>query len=95
MQSEQLARLRSKRSRRRSMTVASVPEGKVAVEWSPAGEGRLLVRWSETGGPAVKPPTRRGFGSRVIEQLVRGELQGEVRFEWRAEGLACEIAFQA
>jgi len=33
-----------------------------------------------------------GFGMRVIESMIRGQLKGEVRFDWRLEGLACEIA---
>jgi two-component sensor histidine kinase len=48
-------------------------------------------RWTETGGPPVKPPTRRGFGTRVMDNMTRGRLKGEMRFDWRAEGLACQI----
>ena len=70
----------------------SAPEGKVRVEWSRAADGRLVLRWTEAGGPPVKAPTRQGFGTRVMESMVRGQLKGEVRLDWRAEGLACEIA---
>jgi PAS domain S-box-containing protein len=70
----------------------STPEGKVRVEWSRAEDGRLVLRWTETGGPPVKPPTRQGFGTRVMESMIRGQLQGEMRLDWRAEGFACEIA---
>jgi hypothetical protein len=35
-------------------------------------------------------PTRKGFGRRIIEQMI-GQLKGEIRFEWRVEGLVCEI----
>jgi PAS domain S-box-containing protein len=69
----------------------SVPTGHVQVEWSYAAEGRFIFRWTETGGPPVKPPTRRGFGTRVLERLVRGPLKGEVRYDWREQGLLCEI----
>jgi PAS domain S-box-containing protein len=69
----------------------SVKTGHVQVEWSRAPDGRLLLRWSETGGPPVKPPTRQGFGTRVMEGMIRGQLRGEMRFAWRAEGLVCEI----
>lgn len=41
----------------------------------------------------VVPPTRHGFGERVINQIV-GQLKGDVRFHWRPEGLVCEIAVQ-
>ncbi len=69
----------------------SVADGHVQVEWSHAPDGRLVLRWTETGGPPVKPPTRQGFGTRVMERMIRGQLKGEIRFDWRAEGLACEI----
>jgi PAS domain S-box-containing protein len=73
----------------------SVPTGKVEVEWSRAADGRIVLRWIETGGPRVKPLTRRGFGMRVMESMIREQLQGEVRFDWRAEGLACEMVIPA
>jgi two-component sensor histidine kinase len=66
----------------------------VQVEWSFAADGQFTFRWSETGGPPVEAPTRRGFGRRVIEQMVGGQMKGEVRFDWRAEGLVCEIVVQ-
>ncbi len=69
----------------------SVTAGHVQVEWSCASDGRLILRWTETGGPPVKPPTRRGFGTRVMDGIIRGQLKGEMRFDWHAEGLACEI----
>ncbi len=70
----------------------SVPKGHVQVEWSRAADGRLVLRWTETGGPQVKSPTRKGFGTRVMEGMIRGQLKGEMRFDWHAKGLACEIA---
>jgi PAS domain S-box-containing protein len=73
----------------------STPEGKVRVAWSRAADGRLVLRWTETGGPPVEPPTRQGFGTRVMESMIRGQLKGEMRLDWRAEGLACEIALPA
>jgi two-component sensor histidine kinase len=69
----------------------SVPEGQVRLEWSRERDGRLVLRWSEQGGPPVAPPTRRGFGGRVMENMVRGQMNGEIRFDWRVEGLECEI----
>jgi two-component sensor histidine kinase len=44
----------------------------------------------ETGSPNVKAPTRRGFGARVIEQMI-AQLNGKVGFDWRAQGLVSEI----
>jgi two-component sensor histidine kinase len=50
------------------------------------------LRWTEKDGPPVKPPTRKGFGTRAIEAMIRGQLKGELRFDWRATGLACEMS---
>ena len=73
----------------------SVPAGRIQVEWSRAADGRIVLRWAETGGPLVKPLTRRGFGMRVMESMIREQLQGDVRFDWRAEGLVCELVIPA
>ena len=73
----------------------SVPAGKVQVAWSRAADGRIVLRWTETDGPPVKPLTRRGFGMRVMESMIREQLNGEVRFDWRAEGLVCEVVIPA
>jgi PAS domain S-box-containing protein len=70
----------------------STPAGRVGVEWSCATDGRLVISWTETGGPPMKPPSHRGVGTRVIEQIICGELDGKARFDWRADGLACELA---
>ena len=70
----------------------SVANGRVQVTWSRAADGLLILRWTETDGPPVKPPTRYGFGTRVMEDMIRSQLKGEMCFDWRTEGLACEIA---
>jgi two-component sensor histidine kinase len=73
----------------------SVPAGRLQVEWSRAENGQLVLRWSETDGPPVKPPARQGFGTRVVDQIIRAELKGEARYDWRPAGLVCEISMQA
>jgi two-component sensor histidine kinase len=72
----------------------SVPDGNVHIEAAKAADGTLFLRWAETGGPPVKQPERRGFGSRVIDAMIRNQ-SGEIRFDWRAEGLVCEITIPA
>src|SRR5258707_11226208 len=68
----------------------SAAGGRVEIAWSLTADGRLSLRWIESGGPTLTPPTHRGFGTRVMENMI-GQLRGEVRFDWRAKGLTCEI----
>jgi PAS domain S-box-containing protein len=77
----------------------ATPEGRVAVSWrveppeASTAAPRLLLRWTETGGPRIAgPPARRGFGSRVLDGTLRGQLGGEVMLAWIPAGLDCAIA---
>jgi PAS domain S-box-containing protein len=72
----------------------SVPGGRVNVTWALSG-GELTIHWSESGGPPVRPPTRKGFGSTIIENLLRTQLKGDVRFDWRDSGLRCELVLRS
>jgi PAS domain S-box-containing protein len=69
----------------------SGPDGKVRIDWSRAGDDRLHIRWSESGGPLVRPSERRGFGMRMMESMVRSHPNGDLQFNWRPEGLCCEL----
>ena len=70
----------------------SRPGGRVAVSWRVA-DGALRLRWEESGGPEVAgAPARRGFGSRMIEANIKGQLGGAVAAAWDGPGLACEFA---
>jgi PAS domain S-box-containing protein len=71
----------------------SQPGGRLELTWDSSGPRELALRWSEEGGPPVVAPSRRGFGSRVIERMI-GQSQGEVRFDWRTEGLVCDITLR-
>jgi two-component sensor histidine kinase len=51
---------------------------------------RLRLLWTEQGGPAVAAPSKKGFGSRMIEHAIRGE-QGTSDFRFAPEGLVCTI----
>jgi PAS domain S-box-containing protein len=68
----------------------STPDGHVRLEWSSAAGGPLRLRWMETGGPVAHEPTRTGFGTRIVEQMIVQQ-KGNVRFDWRKDGLVCEI----
>lgn len=64
--------------------------GQVDVKWTVEG-GLLRLTWRETGGPVVAPPSRRGFGARLLEQGLATELRGPVRLEFLPEGLLCVV----
>jgi two-component sensor histidine kinase len=72
----------------------SAPNGHLCVRWSRAADGRVILHWTENGGPPTGKPTREGFGTSVIERIVREQLKGEMHLDWRAEGLACEIVLK-
>jgi PAS domain S-box-containing protein len=72
----------------------SGPQGQVSVDWRIEEEPappRLHLRWEESGGPEVAPPSRRGFGSRLIERSLAQELEGQVTMEFRPTGVVCTI----
>jgi PAS domain S-box-containing protein len=72
----------------------SAAAGRIDLTWQcDDPDGRLTVRWQETGGPPVQAPAHRGFGGRVIEQMAN-QLRGTAQFDWRREGLVCEIIVQ-
>lgn len=71
----------------------SSPTGRVDVAWAVReGEDRALtIDWVETGGPPVRPPTRKGFGSTLIERSIEHELDGAVDMTFAPNGLRCSI----
>jgi two-component sensor histidine kinase len=71
----------------------SIPAGRVAVTARVAGDGgtRLLISWRESGGPPVKPPAQRGFGTRLIEEALAYETNGRVALAFPSDGLRCDL----
>ena len=68
----------------------SVYGGKIDVTWSVTIEATrrtLNFDWVESGGPAVSPPTRQGFGSRLLEVVLPGQIQAAASIEYRREGM--------
>jgi two-component sensor histidine kinase/PAS domain-containing protein len=70
--------------------------GTVEITWAienDATDGRRLeIVWQERGGPTVAPPTTRGFGSRLIERGLAGEMNADVTLQFEPEGVRCVIA---
>jgi PAS domain S-box-containing protein len=74
----------------------SVPGGHVEVAWwleqrSPGAVPAVVITWRERGGPPVRPPERRGFGSRMLERALPYQSGGEVTLDFAPEGVECRI----
>ncbi|MEM7689863.1 MAG: HWE histidine kinase domain-containing protein [Pseudomonadota bacterium] len=65
--------------------------GSVKVTVDRTSRGDLSVAWRERGGPPVRPPTRRGFGSTIIERSVPFELKGEAEQRFVLTGLEADF----
>jgi light-regulated signal transduction histidine kinase (bacteriophytochrome) len=65
--------------------------GSVAIDWRVDNDGSLLIEWRESGGPAVVAPTRRGFGSTVIEHSIPYDLDGRAEVSYRLSGLEAQF----
>ena len=66
---------------------------RVEIEQRTKPSGTMLgLLWEESGGPPVAAPTRRGFGTTLIERVLTFDLDAEVRREFLAAGLQCSIA---
>lgn len=73
----------------------SATGGRVTIEWSLGDDNSLTLTWTEAGGPPVSPPSRRGFGSRMIERGIAAEMGGCVDLEFDPAGVRCTIRGQA
>jgi PAS domain S-box-containing protein len=72
----------------------SGPDGQLAVKWSVANGAtppRLRISWEETGGPPVRRPTRRGFGSKLLDRAINGQLGGAAELAFEPAGVRCQV----
>jgi two-component system CheB/CheR fusion protein len=70
----------------------STPAGRLTVMWETKGDGAgqtLDLTWTETGGPTVQQPSRRGFGTTLIERSLSHEFDATVNREFLPTGLRC------
>lgn len=68
--------------------------GEICVRWNLSdrdGPDRLELRWEETEGPPVKAPSRRGFGTRLIERSLANDLDGTVEIAFAPGGVVCVL----
>ena len=69
----------------------STPGGALDITWRVDGHRLLRIEWRETGGPEVKSPTRRGFGSRLLDWGITHELKGDVAQRFEPAGFSCRM----
>jgi two-component sensor histidine kinase len=72
----------------------SSSEGRIDVSWAAKANGaapRLRLSWLEQNGPPVAKPTRKGFGTRLLEHGIEAELGGNTLIEFAPNGVRCEI----
>jgi light-regulated signal transduction histidine kinase (bacteriophytochrome)/CheY-like chemotaxis protein len=69
--------------------------GRVKISWSRANNGDLLIEWRESGGPPVKEPTRKGFGSTIIDRSIPYDLGGTARIEFKPTGVEATFRIPA
>jgi PAS domain S-box-containing protein len=72
----------------------SVGTGKVEVHWRAddvAAPSEIEITWRELGGPAVRVPARKGFGTRFLERGLAREFDGIVVLEFAPGGVCCRM----
>ena len=74
----------------------SAAQGKMRLTWRSVRDeagSRAELAWEERGGPAVRPPERRGFGTKLIDRVFEYELEGGAEIDFRPEGLRVRAWF--
>jgi PAS domain S-box-containing protein len=69
----------------------SCSEGRVSLKWH-VRDGALHLDWEEVGGPRVAPPTKKGFGSRLLKQLMGGDFGAHAKLDYAISGVQCKIS---
>jgi chemotaxis family two-component system sensor kinase Cph1 len=70
----------------------STPGGRVTIRWTLTEAGGVNLSWTESGGPVVSPPTRRGFGSTLIERALAMETDGQAFLRYLPGGVVCDVS---
>nr|WP_298100454.1 PAS domain S-box protein [uncultured Shinella sp.] len=71
----------------------SVTVGRIAISWhyDPTVSPLLEFLWKERAGPLVTPPTRKGFGTLLVERLLAAEMRGSAHLSYDETGVMCTI----
>lgn len=70
-------------------------DGYVTCSWERNDAGDLLFTWCEKDGPPVTPPTRKGFGTTIIDRSVPYDLGGTAQIEYKPEGVEAQFRIPA
>jgi two-component system, chemotaxis family, CheB/CheR fusion protein len=73
-------------------------KGYIEIAWTvaPRPQGpKFRLHWCERNGPPVLPPSRTGFGTRLIQRNLVAEFDGEVELEYQPDGVECTICAPA
>lgn len=60
-----------------------------------AVEDEVHISWTERGGPAVEPPANDGYGSKLLNRSVSGQLGGSLKTDWSPEGIVVTLCLNA
>jgi two-component sensor histidine kinase/PAS domain-containing protein len=73
----------------------SAPGGRIEISWTVSGGERRQVElvWSESGGPPVSKPSSSGFGTALVDRVIKYDLDGRSTIAFDPAGLRCTIAF--
>jgi len=69
--------------------------GRVRIGWSRADNEDLIIDWNESGGPEVKPPTRKGFGTTIIDRSIPYDLGGTASIAYKPGGVEAQFRIPA
>jgi two-component system CheB/CheR fusion protein len=75
----------------------STEAGVLEISWTlldKGGRAYTKINWTERNGPPVTPPTRRGFGSRLIDMTLTHTLDGEVQLQYDPAGFQAQLLIQ-
>ena len=73
----------------------SEPDGRLTLAWKLLDNGDCAIEWLESQGPTVSPPTREGFGSKLVRSTIGYDLGGSVAVEYRPAGLWAHFVIPA
>ena len=69
--------------------------GQVEVNWKVDPSSGLVIEWKESGGPPVQPPSRRGFGTTIIERSIPFDLNGDAELRFDLLGVQARFVIPA